>query len=87
MATKKQKRLAGEAKQRERDAAHEAQIQRRKAIADRRLARKAKRLAEQERHEQNVQATNRMRQAASKVECPFPEGCRIHGPGESHRGE
>lgn len=66
MATKKQKRMAGEAKQRERDAAHEAEVQRRKVIAGRRLARKAKRIAEQERHAQNVKATSVLRQATMK---------------------
>lgn len=61
MATKKQKRLAGEARAAERDAAHAAEIERRKVIAKRRTDRRLKREAEQERRAQNIAATKAIR--------------------------
>lgn len=56
MASKKQKRLAGEARQREMDAAHEAEIERRKVTARRRAERRYKREAAQERAAQEEKA-------------------------------
>lgn len=61
MTSKKQKRLAGEARAAERDAAHQAEIERRTRIADRRAERRMKREAEQERHAQNLEATRKLR--------------------------
>lgn len=61
MTSKKQKRLAGEAKAAERDAAHEAQIERRKVAARKRAQRRAKREMEQERTARNIEAAKRIR--------------------------
>lgn len=61
MATKKQKRLAGEARAAERDAAHQAEIERRKKIAQKRHDRRLKREAEQQRRAQNIEAAKRIR--------------------------
>lgn len=66
MATKKQKRLAGEARQAERDAAHEAEIQWRIQAARKRAKRRAQRQAEQERRAQNIKAARRIHGAAAK---------------------
>ena len=61
MTTKKQKRLAGEARKREADAMHEAEIAARKAAADARARRRAERDAEQARQASRLKAINALR--------------------------
>lgn len=66
MATKKQKRLAGEARAAERDAAHQAEIKRREQVARRRAERRLQREAAEQRRAQNIAATKRLRGGAVK---------------------
>jgi hypothetical protein len=61
MTTKKQKRLAGEARAMERDAAHEAAIKERARIADARKRRKEQRAMRQARQASTVAAVSKMR--------------------------
>lgn len=63
MATKKQKRLAGEARAAERDAAHQAEIKARMDAAQKRKERRMKREAEQERRAKNIEATKAIRRS------------------------
>lgn len=67
MTSKKQKRLAGEARQRELDAAHEAQIAQRAQTARNRAARRAKREAAQERAAQDAAARRERAATIAKV--------------------
>lgn len=63
MTTKKQKRMAAEARQAERDAAHQAEIKQRALDAERRMKRRMKREAAQERAAQEAKAHKRNAQA------------------------
>ena len=66
MTTKKQKRLAGEARAREADAAQQARIEQRKRVAELRARRRAEREAAEARREQNIKATKLLRSGSQQ---------------------